>query len=1171
MDAQIPATMSLSATGIVTAINECVTLFQWAKSAFSSLHSRWNGSQEQSLQDQVLQLESGLQSLEDTLPAMYDLVNKAEWRSHEQGVNKLLPNLKDAVAEAEDLLDEFKWYEKRMQVEGNAIQSAFTDFFRTVIQGSFNKLSDVQLRLNHLSRQLENMGLCGVTRCFDKIVRPETTSLPNETKIFGRDKELKQLLGLLNVPTFSKRKRTTSSVSASTSTSASNHVSNESGMISLPVLPIAGIGGVGKTTLAQHICSHPRVKSHFQLIIWICVSDDFDVKRLTKEVIQSCTGKDATTDNLDSLQRALSKHVNNKRLLIVLDDMWDDALKENGQCWKRFCAPFRSVREGSMMLVTTRCPNVTEGVRTMEPIIVEGLKDDVFWNFFKLCAFGSEGSNNYPGLEHIGRSILPKLKGSPLAAKTLGRMLRMDLQALHWNSILESELWELKQEETDILPALRLSFMYLPFYLKQCFAFCAVYPKDYKFEKAHLAEIWVAEGFVDPHCSVPIQDIACQYFEDLVARSFFQKVASRYVIHDLLHDMAQMVSEHECCILRTKSDFDKVPRNVRHLYVLPSSDIDDSSLLRLCKYTKLRTLICKKDLRKKSCFVMGQWCSKLPRMRVISCATTDELPDNIGNWKHLRYLEISKTCPLKKIPSTFCWLYHLQILYAKSCRLESLPGDFGKLISLWKLESLRLKSYDGYCMHLAPSNWWEEIRLIKNLNQFRSHLSITHVRLLSKGHAAELELKNKKYLDGFNLDMREHDYIGFPRYCINKEIEVLEVLQPPISLKSLFLKNYIGVSLPSWFLPQNLPSLKSLTFVGCVGLQSIYMTLQSINLNEIPAVGIFSSLTDLTIDGCHMLSSLDHFLHPDYVPAIKKIRIKDCKILASIPTEKFGDLHFLEELDVVSCPNICSQRLVSSSLKKLKLHKSGLFCNIDCCSLTYFDLSCEFVTSIQLDTWSLPSVWQLCIECWHLTSIAGSIRTFSSLKVLSVICGDKLSTLDDLLTQKYLPAIEEININYCRNLLSLPGERFGSFSYLKRLVVTVCPSLDWQRGLLLPPSLQSLRLTRCGDITPCIPSCLQNLTSLVALNMGGCNGVTSIPGDIWKSNLASLEELVISDCPDLVSIGGAKAVAKIKVLILTCPNLVEAEQINRKFLVRYLCQHLFPVQLLPLFCSKFSM
>ncbi|VAH55119.1 unnamed protein product [Triticum turgidum subsp. durum] len=559
--------MSLPAIGIIGAINECVTLFQWAKSAISSLHSRWSGSQEQSLQDGVLLLESGLQRLRDTLPAMYDLIDEAEWRSHEKSVAKLLPNLKDAVYEAEDLLDEFKWYEMKVQVEVIASQSSFIEFFDTVIQGSFNKLNDVQLRLDHLSRQLENMGLCGVTQHFDKSVRPETTSLPNETKIFGRDEELEQVLGFLNVPTNSKRKRATSSTNASTSASASDQVSNESRISSIPVLSIVGIGGVGKTTLAQHISNHQRVKSHFELIIWVCVSDDFDVKRLAKEVIQSCNGKEATSDNLDALQRALSNHVDKRRLLIVLDDMWDDALKENGQCWKRFCAPFRSVQEGSVMLVTTRCPTVDEGVRTMDPVILEGLEDDVFWNFFKLCAFRSESSYRNPELECIGRKILPKLKGSPLAAKTLGRMLSTDLQASHWNSILQSELWELSQEETDILPALRLSFMYLPFHLKQCFSFCAVYPKDYKFEEGSLAEIWRAEGFVHPQGGATILSTSLQYFEDLVTRSFFQNVVGGYVIHDLMHDMVQKVSEDDCFILRNKSDFDKVPQNVRHLWL----------------------------------------------------------------------------------------------------------------------------------------------------------------------------------------------------------------------------------------------------------------------------------------------------------------------------------------------------------------------------------------------------------------------------------------------------------------------------------------------------------------------------------------------------------------------------------------------------------------------------
>uniref|UniRef100_M8BWX0 Disease resistance protein RGA2 n=1 Tax=Aegilops tauschii TaxID=37682 RepID=M8BWX0_AEGTA len=661
--------MSFSAAiGVISGFNECVTSWQWAKSAISSLHSRWTGSEEQSLQDCVLQLESSLQLLKDTLPAMHDLINKAEWRSHEHGVAKLLPNLKDALSEAEDLLDEFTWYEEKVQVEGDTSQSPFTEFFDTVVPGSFNKLNGVQIRLNHLSVQLDNIGLRGVTHRFDKLVRPETTSLPNETKIFGRDKELEQILGFLNVPNkISKRKRATISINASTSPPSS-----------LPVLPIVGIGGVGKTTLAQHICINKRVKSHFDLIIWICVSDDFDVKRLTKEVIQSCTGKETRTDNLDSLQNALYNHVNNKRLLIVLDDMWDDALKENGQCWKRFCAPFRSVQEGSAMLVSTRCPKVAMGVRTIEPIILAGLNDVVFWNFFKLCAFGSESSSNDPELEHIGRRILPKLKGSPLAAKTLGRMLSMDLQASHWNFILESELWELRQEETNILPALRLSYMYLPFYLKQCFSFCAVYPKDYKFEKAFLAEIWVAEGFVEHQGGIPIQ-------------------------------------EHDCFILRNKSDFDKVPQNVRHLH----------------------------------------------------------------------------------------------ILYAKKCKLEWFPSEF------------------------ANGQGQAGIRLIKNLNQFRGHLEICNVDMLRPGSQTI-----------------QHNVIA-----------ALEVLQPPISLKSLFLKNYAGVSFPSWFQPQNLPSLNSLTFKHSVGLksQSFSMITPSIKLNEIHTVGTFRSLTDLTICGCGNITSLNIF------------------------------------------------------------------------------------------------------------------------------------------------------------------------------------------------------------------------------------------------------------------------------------------------------------------------
>jgi hypothetical protein len=111
----------------------------------------------------------------------------------------------------------------------------------------------------------------------------------------------------------------------------------------------------------------------------------------------------------------------------------------------------------------------------------------------------------------------------------------------------------------------------------------------------------------------------------------------------------------------------------------------------------------------------------------------------------------------------------------------------------------------------------------------------------------------------------------------------------------------------------------------------------------------------------------------------------------------------------------------------------------------------------------------------------------------------------------------------------------------------MCPRLNWPRGLVLPSSLQTLDLEWCGDYSACVPGCLENLSSLATLKMYGGRGITSIPGTIWRNNLALLEELVIKGFPELVSIGGAEAVAKIKkVTISGCPKLNEGELIMKR-------------------------
>ncbi|XP_044361811.1 putative disease resistance protein RGA3, partial [Triticum aestivum] len=1178
-----PITMNImDTTGVTSGISECVNLFQWARSAISS---KWRGTQEQRFQNELFHWQSGLQRLGDTLPAMYSLINQAEWKSHKDGVAKLLPKLQDAVYDVEDLFDDLRWYNHKVIIEGNTSQSSFIDFFNSSIRDSFIIMNDIHGRLNNISTLLGSMGLGEVTPRFDKIVRPETSSFPDETKIFGRDMELEKILGLIGAPTHnsthSKRKRETGAGDASRRILVRNKLSNESRLPDLPVLPIVGIGGVGKTTLAQHISSHPRVKSHFDTIIWICVSGDFDVKRLTKEAIESYPGKESTIDNLNSLQHALANKLKNKKFLIVLDDMWDDALKENGQCWKRFCAPLKNVLLGSMMLVTTRSPMVANLVRSMEPIILEGLKDDVFWDFFKLCVFGSKSSNDFPELELIGKDILPKLKGSPLAAKTLGHMLQDDLRTSHWNSILENELWELDQRTTEILPALRLSYIYLPFHLKRCFSFCAVYPKDTKFEKDCLAEIWAAEGFVKRQGGIPIQDIGCQYFNDLLNRSFFQEIQGKYLIHDLLHDMAQKVSEDDCFIVKRKDDFKRIPQNVRHLSVLSSTDIAYSNLLRLGQYKKLRTLLCYKSLanKKTPASLMEDWCSKLTRMRVIVCASMNELPASIGKLKHLQYLEISRACSITGLPATICQLHNLQVLCFKRCKLESLPSDFSMLVNLWRFESQGFKygpnigrsqkeePYYGVNLDADNDERGLGCRLIKNMKQLRGHLEISNIDRLNKDHSEEAELKNKEYLDKLTLQwcfseckMLHLKYFIDTSIRAEWEMEVLPDLQPPTGIKSLVLDFYPGLSPPRWFQPQNLPSLTSVSFLHCGGLE---IAAELVDINN-ASIG-FSFLTDLIINGCPRLSSLEELLHPAYLPVIKKIAIMHCRNLISVPTERFGDFRCLEIFRVLDCGKINSQSLTAPSLKKLVLGKNtfgwdeshgNLTDNIQCSSLTYFFLSSSHLTSIQLQMWNLPALQELSISyCRSLTSIGqpgqvftrgnGSARVLSSLTSLTIRWCEELSTIDGLLEEKYLPSIESITIANCGSL-SIQGKKFGVFSSLKDLKVSGCPRIKWG-GIVLPSSLQSLHLSGCEDVSSFIPSCLENLQSLVSLKISECPHLRSIPGHLWSSTLSSLQELEIMFCPDLVSIGGAEDISELKnVLIGSCKKLKGIEQSVRR-------------------------
>ncbi|BAS88844.1 Os04g0375300 [Oryza sativa Japonica Group] len=856
------------------------------------------------IEDDLQNLENDLWLIQSTTSTMYDLIDRLEWHSHKDTEDWHLRQIKDVAYDAEDLLDEYNYYALKVKVDTSKnlgqdhSHEPFLEFLNSV---NFSKVMKIKNRLKQVFDQSKGLGFHKTPKKFDRLVRPETCRVLDEPdEIFGREKELKELKQKLGV----RGRKRGRPVACSTTAEARR--------TELPVLPIVGMGGIGKTTMAQQICEDRVVRNHFDCILWICVSDEFEVNRLTRDVLKSLGVKSQDSDTRDTLMVNLRDSVKSKKFLLVLDDMWDDVLKDE-RGWRTFHRTLSNGLQGSMILVTTRSSKVANLVSNSDPYELNGLQNDVFWDFFKLCAFGSNSSRNSPELEHIrpeleriGRAILPKLKGSPLAAKTLGRLLKSNLSVEHWEDILRSELWKLEQEETDILPALRLSYVYLPRHMKRCFSICALYPKDHKFDKEFLADIWVAQGYVEA-------EDASSCFNDLVNRSFFQKAAGysdMYVIHDLIHDTAQLVSKDECFIIQHVSDLAKIPS---------------------------------KTINAKGCVF-----KRYPQgfSDLISLNKIESKGFQFNKVKDKQFLEWSTT----EIADEQLQMTEEQI--------ELLPH--------WNLEHLIIKNYLGQS---CPS--WLQPDCLKVL---------TSLELYGCRNIQSLSFFDPLFSDLEESNSIYHLEVLDVHQCPNIDWQGLVAL--PSSLRRVTLGNFghstdhfvscfRGLSLLThleihcWFLTSiplqvwmsNLPSLENLRIDNCGSLTSICVS----EASNIHTVGVFSSLSTVTISFCNALLSLDEFFMPAYMPFVKTIDVLFCKELALLPVHELHLFSRLEKLCIRNCPKLNMQRRMTlpSSLRMLSL--------LLCPSIEYIDNS-HLASAMKLKGLSLQLM-----RCPDLISIVGAI------------------------------------------------------------------------------------------------------------------------------------------------------------------------------------------------------
>nr|XP_023879230.1 putative disease resistance RPP13-like protein 1 [Quercus suber] len=710
------------------------------------------------------------------------LVDAEDKQYTNPSVKEWLDELQHAVYGADDILDEIGYEALRRKVSGLIPTSV--DSFNTRIK---SELEAILNELESLTKEKDDLGLEKVAGGVPP--RPLTNFLPEEYGVFGRDNDREAI--------FQKFE------------------SDDAAVNGPCVVPIVGMGGIGKTTLARLIYNDKRVEEYFDLRAWVCVSENFDSFKIAKAIFEQVTSSACGFQDISSLQKEMKEKFMGKKIFLVLDDVWNESYDDSVELLK----VFRCGAKETKIIVTTRSEKVASNVLTVAAFHLKQLSNEECWSLFEKHAFINGKASEFPILEDIGKQIVQKCKGLPLAAKALGGLLRCEQDPKEWTMILKSDIWNLPEEKNSILPALRLSYHYLPSHLKRCFTYCSIFPKDYEFTKEELVLLWMAQDFLQQSKgNEGMEEIGKRYFDDLVSRSLFQQSStneSRFIMHDLVNDLATFISGEFCFRLEEDNELNEITEKTRH-FSCYEGGFDDSKKFEILYVAKgSRTFLgeLKRSWEEHDNIgkMVGDLWKEFKALRVLSLSDfrVMELPDFVDNLKQLRYLNIRNT-EIKHLPDSLCNLYYLQTLILPSY-ITKLPTNMSKLINLRcldnsrakmeempphmdKLKNLRKLSVFGVGIHDDGSSI-KELGELQHLSGKLSLLNLENVQCINKDNT-EVILKNKQDLSELKLEWKH----GHGTKDSEKERILLEQLCPCTNLNSLTITNYEGTSFPKCYL-----------------------------------------------------------------------------------------------------------------------------------------------------------------------------------------------------------------------------------------------------------------------------------------------------------------------------------------------------------------------------------
>ncbi|KAL6312087.1 hypothetical protein AAG906_015481 [Vitis piasezkii] len=1046
-----------------------------------------------------------LKKLKINLLAVQAVLNDAEVKQiTDSHVKEWVDELKDAVYDAEDLLDEIANQDLQRKMETDPQTSAHQVWNR--ISNSLNPFAD-GVEISCTTKDVLGLKQGVGEKLFQ---RWPSTSVVDESGVYGRDGNKEEIIKMLV---------------------SDNSSGNEIG-----------------TTLTQLVYNDESVKKYFDLEAWVCVSEEFDLLRITKTIFEATTSRGFTSDvnDLNFLQVKLKESLNGKKFLLVLDDVWN----ENYNNWDRLRTPLKVGSNGSKIIVTTRSENVALVMRSVHTHRLGQLSFEDCWWLFAKHAFENGDPSAHPYLEAIGKEIVKKCQGLPLAAKTLGGLLHFKVEAEEWDNILRSEMWDLPSNE--ILPALRLSYYHLPSHLKQCFAYCSIFPKDYQFQKERLVLLWMAEGFLQqPKSKKRMEEVGDQYFHELLSRSFFQKSSSRnscFVMHDLVNDLAQLVSG-EFCIQLGDGWGHETYEKVRHLSYYRSEYDAFERFANFIEVKRLRTLFTLQLQFLPQSYLSNRILDKLlPKFRCLRVLSlfnykTINLPDSIGNLKHLRYLNVSHS-DIKRLPETVCTLYNLQTIILNECRsLHELPSGLKKLINLRHLivhgsrvkempsHIGQLKSLQTLSTFIVGQRSGSRIGELGGLSQIGGKLHISELQNVVSGtDALEANLKGKKYLDELVLEWNSSTD------GLQNGVDIINNLQPHKNVTKLTIDFYCGTRFPTWLGDPSLLNMVSLNLRNCKHCSSLpplgqLSSLRYLSISGMCGIekvvermatfdgegGVFPRLQVLCIWKCPKLTGE----LPDCLPSLTKLEINGCQqLVASVPR-----VPTVRELKILNCREVMLRspdrsfdylegfEIEISDISQLKELSHGLR------ALSRNDENNTSLQRLVLKRccFSRP-LHTCCLPGWLLSiSLSLFIRHLPKLTRLQIHALDFLQIIQcpDLVSIE-LPALKltHYEILDCKKLKLL----MCTLASFQRLILQNCPELLFPVGGL-PSTLNSLVVHNCKKLTPQVEWGLHRLASLTDFRIsGGCEDLESFPKEsLLPSTLTSLQ---ISGLPNLRSLDG---------------------------------------------------